>query len=317
MTSMKPTNDAPAAELPLPGVEYAVGEVVAERYRISALLWTERHSTVYEVRHLRLGQRLALRVLPTERRNRASARARFERAAQALGALHSPHVLKILDAGTLDTGHVYVITELPDGKRLREVLESQGPMAPEEAARLMHQACQALSEAHQLDIVHCNVTPDSLLIVEYVGHLPMVKLFDFRLARLDGSMATIAAIATSLTSTPSAEYQSPEQMRNPTAVDLRSDLWSVGATLFKMVSGTTPFGSCTVPELLMRLANDDVRALEAVVPGTDAELCAVVRKCLRVDRRDRFGSADELACALEPFARRAWRAPPRPRGTAD
>jgi serine/threonine-protein kinase len=257
-----------------------------------SLLSVNQQVATFEARHVSLGQRVALRVLRPDATSE-SAQHRFHRGARALGALHNVHVTKACDAGVLDSGQPYLVTEPTDGQLLADWQRQQGRLSAPDAAAFTLQLCMALSDAHRHGIVHRNLNPQAVVVTQHAGCPPRLRLHDFRLALLvdepPPSNPSIDGWATN--------YQAPEQLKCPNRVDARADIWSLGALLYEMVAGQPLPPWRQAPE-----AASIERAIERLV-GVGQELRCILRRCLRVDRRRRYASVEDLATALEPIAR--------------
>jgi serine/threonine-protein kinase len=255
-----------------------------------------RQVATFEARHVSLGQHVELRVLRPDLSSE-SAHHQFSRGARALGALHNTHVTKVCDAGVLESGQPYLVTELTDGQLLADWQRQQGRLSESDAAAFTLQLCTALSEAHRNGIVHRNLNPQAVLVTRHVGCPPRLRLDDFRLALLVDEPPPSTA---SIRGPSVAIYQAPEQLEQPNKVDARADIWSLGALLYEMVSGRPLMAS---PPALERAGIE--RAIDQLPYASD-ELQVVLRRCLEVDRRRRCATVEDLAAALNPIARARW-----------
>jgi serine/threonine-protein kinase len=186
--------------------------------------------------------------------------------------------------------------EFLDGKDLDAVLQERGRIPPAEAVDYVLQIGEALAEAHSAGIVHRDIKPANCVLVQRRTGEPLVKVLDFGIAKLmlgdDGPRLT----ATKATmGTPA--FMSPEQIRGAKDVDHRADIWSLGITLFQLITGNLPFGGNTYAKLVMSVSREPT----PVIPSHPA-LNAVLQGCLAKDRNERFSSVGEVAQALEPFA---------------
>src|SRR5215510_12903361 len=279
-----------------------------ERYIIESELGRGGMSRVFTGRDIKLGRRVAIKFLARGSHNDDELR-RFEQEARAAGSLNHPNVLTVLDIGTHE-GNPYIVSELLEGGTLRECLR-ETPLPPEAASNYLAQLADGLAVAHERGIVHRDLKPENLFITRD-GRL---KILDFGIAKLlepqnessDGQppaqTQTGAVLGT-------MGYMSPEQVRGQPA-DRRSDIFSVGAILYEMLSGHRAFKADSLVETAYSILNDDPPELPEQVP---VDLQEVVWRCLEKKPEERFQSARELAFALHSETgspRVAGRAPPR------
>ncbi len=276
------------------------GEIVAGRYRVEDFAALSPRGTFYRARHASLGFKVLLQVLGPEIARDGLIWRRFARELRALGALHNQHVVRVHDAGTLPCGLRYLITEPLEGEDLSQVL-TRGPLPTELAVDYVCQVCTALSDAHGLGIVHRNVRPENVFLARTRAAQPMVKLLDFGVALFlwDARQLTIPGCGFV-----SPAYLSPEQLRNPNAVDHRSDLWAVGLLAFEALVGHSPFTGFSAAQVLRAVTEGPMPLLPLSCPGIPRGLALTVQQCLERDAARRPESADELIRMLEPFSSR-------------
>ena len=276
------------------------GEVVAGKYRLGRVLGQGGMGTVVEATHVQLHQRVALKFLRAELLGNTQVVARFTREAQAAARIQSVHVARVLDVGELPSGAPYMVIEYLDGEDLEQVLRRRGPLPIAEAVDLLLQGAEAVAEAHTLGIVHRDLKPANLFLARYPGGRQIVKVLDFGISKVqsppDNPGLTQAAAMIG-----SPPYMAPEQVRSARAVDVRSDIWSLGAVLYELLTQTMPFPVESVQSLFVAILFNDPappRALRAEIPPA---LDAVVIRCLQKDPALRFQDVAALAAALGPF----------------
>jgi hypothetical protein len=253
---------------------------------------------VYEATHLRLRQRLAIKVLRPDVPDFSGVVARFEREARAAARLQSIHTARVIDVDVLPKGLPYIVLEFLDGRDLDAELETTGPMAIEDAVDIVLQVAEAMSEAHALGIVHRDLKPSNLFVCRVGEHARrVVKVLDFGISKSESEEAQL---------TPSHEYfgtpyyAAPEQLRAATTADARSDVWSVGAILFELLTGRTPFMG-TPTAVITKVVADPVPWVTEYRPDVPREIARIVMRALQREPRERFQNMRELAQALEPF----------------
>ncbi|HEY2294238.1 MAG TPA: protein kinase [Thermoanaerobaculia bacterium] len=252
-------------------------------YEILELLGGGAMGEVYKAVDQRLGRVVALKFLPADLARDPSARRRFLHEAKAVAALDHPNVATLYEVGESEGGRMFLALAFCEGETLQQRLE-RGPLPLPEAVSIARQIAQGLAAAHRLHIVHRDVKPSNVVI------LPdgKVKLLDFGLAKMTG-----ATSLTRLGSSPGTPaYKSPEQTRGE-KVDPRSDLWALGAVLYEMVSGRTPFGGEYEQAMIYAILNEKPRPLDdgKVFPP---ELTATIERALAKDPAKRYATAEKM-----------------------
>ena len=255
--------------------------------------------------HLRLEQKVALKFLRNESMDNPEVVERFLREARASVRLRGEHVARVHDVGVHDDGRPFMVMELLEGADLSRTVKVRGPLSVEETVDYMLQVCEALAEAHALGIVHRDLKPANLFLTRTPAGLPLIKVLDFGISKANplGDAGTSApSITSSASMLGSPGYMAPEQMRSSRDVDARSDIWSMGIILFRLVSGHVPFHGDTLGDLLHKVMSEPTPSLRTHCPNLPAGFEQVVEKCLMKQRIDRYANLAELASALVPFA---------------
>ena len=279
------------------------GAIIAGKYRIQRMVGEGGMGVVFAAVHVQLGQPVAIKLLHVGADERVVQR--FVREARVVAQLRSAHVPRMLDVDRLESGEPYLVMELLDGQDLAEIVATRGPLPGPDAVAAVIQACDALSEAHAHGVVHRDLKPANLFVVRGEDGSPCVKVLDFGLAKLrtdlEGSGAEPGLTRTgSFLGSPA--YMSPEQWTSAKSADERSDVWALGAILYELLSGETPFGGQTMGELCEAVMHGAPPSLRAKRPELPPELDAVVARCLARNPAARFQSVIELVRALRPFA---------------
>ena len=252
---------------------------------------------VYEARHRRLGKRVAIKVLPPGKEGSGhDALRRFEREIATLGQIDHNHLVEAHDAGE-HRGTVYLVMKYLDGVDLQHLVEQNGPLAPDEACEMIRQAALGIQYLHERDLVHRDIKPSNLMRTN-----DGLKVIDLGLARSEvGGAASGLTVQGHCMGTP--EYLSPEQIEDSSAAGPHSDLYSLGGTLFYLLTGRSPFSDRVglqgkLNAHLTQLA-PDVRSIRPEIPSTVAE---VVARLLAKRPTERFESAQSLANKLRELS---------------
>jgi serine/threonine-protein kinase len=270
---------------------------VSSEHRIIRVLGRGGMGVVYEAEHVRLGRRVALKVLSDESSHDATALARLRREAISMGALQHPHIAQVSDF--CEGPPPYLVMELLTGQSLRERLTQRGAMGAADACSIAIQLLSALGAAHRAGIVHRDVKPANVFVVATPLTNVFVKLLDFGVAKLLTPQQGPAL--TSFDSViGSAPYMAPEQIRGD-AIDGRTDIFALGVTLYEMLAGRRPFVAGPHENVMATILRGGPIAPLAGVPGP---LAAIVFRALSPTPSMRFASAEEMSAALLPFASR-------------
>ena len=270
-----------------------IGRVLNGRYLLSALLGEGGMAVVYQAEDQLLGRKVAVKVLREQFASDPGFLARFQREARAAAALSHPNIVSIYDVGS-DAGTQYIVMELVPGRTLKDVILEQAPLSAARVIDLGRQICQGLEFAHQHQIVHRDVKPHNILVTPD----GRAKIADFGIAVALGS----SSLTQSGYVVGSAHYISPEQARGEPTSAL-SDLYSAGAVLYEMATGTLPFEGETSVVVALKHVQEEPVPLRRLNPRIPESLQAVILRAMAKDPRQRFTSGTEMASALLECAR--------------
>jgi serine/threonine protein kinase len=298
-----PSNDGDGA------LRVRTGDIVSGKFRIERVLGQGGMGVVVAARHLQLDETVALKFLRAHATSDPDALARFTREARAAAKLKSEHVARVLDAGVTDDGTPYIVMEYLDGRNLAQVLDHEGRLDIASAAEFAIQTCEGLAEAHARGIVHRDIKPENLFLVERSQGWRVVKILDFGISKFDMARGAADMNISTDSMLGSPCYMSPEQLRSTASVDHRTDIWSLGVTMFELLAGGTAYrAGQSLPQLIASILEQPTPRLTDLWSDVPCELSAVVARCMEKDREARFASAAELALALLPFAPKRVRA---------
>jgi serine/threonine-protein kinase len=259
---------------------------------------------VFEAMHMRLHQRLAIKVLRPDVPEFHEVLARFEREARATAQLRSIHTARIVDVDMLPQGLPYIVMEFLEGDDLENLLSARSsasadePMSIDEAADVVMQVADVMGEAHTHGIVHRDLKPANLFVC-HVGGRRLVKVLDFGISKFEEEGGARLTQADAYFGTPC--YAAPEQLRDAGSADARSDIWSLGIILFELLTGRPPFEG-TSTAVIAKVMTDPVPWPIDLRPEVPRDLARIVMRALDRDPARRFQSMRELADAVAPFA---------------
>jgi serine/threonine-protein kinase len=285
-----------------------LGQVVGGRYRIIDKIGEGGMGAIYRGRHDVLGRDVAVKFLSERYCKDETHKERFLREARAANRINHENIIDIHDFGETEQKQVYLVMELLQGEPLSRLI-ARGPIQWERAIEILAQVVRAVARAHELEVIHRDLKPDNIFLLEREGHSDFVKVLDFGLARVKGELRLTHTGA--VFGTP--EYMSPEQAAGQ-PVGAASDLYSLGVIFFEMLSGQLPFQGRTAELMVAHLRHHppDLRQIARNVPP---ELGAMVTRLLSKDaaarHRDAYHLLDELGSVKQRYGA-ASRAPAAP-----
>jgi eukaryotic-like serine/threonine-protein kinase len=280
----------------------AIGEILADKYRVEAILGHGGMGVVVAAWHLELEQRFAMKFLLPRLAENQEAAERFRREARASARILSEHVARVVDVGTMNGGVPFMVMEYLEGNDLSHELERVGAFEVADAVSYVLQACVALAEAHNKNIVHRDLKPANLFLAARPDGTRLVKVLDFGISKsLGGTYGSQLSLTRTAALVGSPFYMSPEQLESAKDADARSDLWSLGVILFELLTGKVPFSGESMPQLVRSVLAGTVEPVTALRPDVPEALSEAVLRCLRQDPAQRFANVAELARAIAPF----------------
>jgi eukaryotic-like serine/threonine-protein kinase len=274
-----------------------LGKVVDQRYRVLAHIGSGGMADVYEVEHVSLGRRLAMKVLRQTRTSNPQLARRFSREARAASRLESEHVVSIHDYGILPEGFPYFVMELLHGQNLRNLLRTEQRLPVVRAVNIAIDVCLGLHAAHSGGLVHRDLKPENLWLSRGDDGREVCVLLDFGVARFDGAHTTGDGVLVG-----TARYMSPEQIGSEHAPGPQSDLFSLGVLLYESLTGVPPFSADSLERTLFRILNEAPKPASALCEDVPSELSSVLARVLSKQPEQRYQSALDFAAQLRPFA---------------
>jgi serine/threonine protein kinase len=276
------------------------------KYKLLQPLGTGGMGAVYLAEHARMQRLVALKMLPPEETRKSAVLERFEREARAAVSLDHPNIARAFDIDQDGDIH-FLVMEFIDGLTLQQLVSQVGPLPVPVAAEYVAQAATGLHHAHLAGWVHRDIKPGNLMI----DRTGMVKLLDFGLARgvqLRGGAVTERIGDTAIMGT--ADYCAPEQTLNSQAVDIRTDLYALGGTLFYLLTGRPPFAGETLPQKMIAHQFNPPPVVSEIRADVPAALTALIVKLMAKQPDERWTTPADVVAALQPLRPDARPLPP-------
>ncbi len=266
------------------------------RYELGSELGSGGMGVVYSATDTVLSNTVAVKVLQAHEDQASNAVERFEREAKATAKLGHPNIVRVMDMGRTDDGGAYLVMEQLQGETLDDILAREGPLSVERAVRIHLQLLDALTAAHEAGVLHRDVKPSNVFVSTLADGTELVKLLDFGLAYLMEEAQSKRLTATGIAmGTPA--YMSPERITGD-SLDHRADIYSVGVSLFRSLTGELPFHADTPIALRGRILLVEAPMLSDTRPDLSGTIADVVAKSLAKKPDDRFPTARAMAEAL-------------------
>ncbi len=264
-----------------------IGRVLDGRYEMLERIGEGGMGVVYKARQVSIDRIVAIKMLAPHMAKDPNWVKRFNNEAMACSRLQHPNTIRMFDFGQTSEGRLFMTMEFLDGQSLRQAIATGSPMAPVRVLKILIQCCASLAEAHNLGIIHRDIKPDNVFLLNLAGSPDFVKLLDFSVAKLlqNDAMRTQAGV---VFGTP--QYMSPEQGRGM-PLDARSDLYALGILAYEMLTGRVPFSDENPMNVLQMHMRQPVPALPSEVPPP---VRTMVMRTLEKDASRRYQSATEM-----------------------
>lgn len=302
------TTSAFGSQEPAADADPLVGKIVATRYRVIKKLGEGGMGTVYLAEHITIEKKIALKVLLHEYARKADLKERFLREAKAAASIGHENIIDITDFGDTPDGSVFFAMEFLEGSDLSHVVKREGPIPWARAKPILLQICRALGAAHAKNIIHRDMKPENIYLIEREGRPDFVKVLDFGIAKVSGVGDTEHRLTRTGMIFGTPEYMSPEQAQGHLP-DHRVDIYAVGVIMYELLTGAVPFKADTFMGILTK------HIFENPVPPTQlkpdlqipVEAESVILKAMAKDRDERFNSLAEMAAAIQGVSNRLTR----------
>lgn len=272
--------------------ENRVGEVLASKYKLEALLGSGGMGHVYRATNTHVGRPVAIKVLRNEHAENPVVRDRFVREARAANLVRHPNVVDVVDIEQDSSGSPFIVQELLDGEDLAHLAARSGGKLPlAVVVDFLLPVIEAVAEAHSKGVVHRDLKPENVFLAKS-PHGPVPKLLDFGISKVRASDLRATEVGVMM-GTPA--YMPPEQVQGARDADARSDIWALGVMMFELIAGRLPFDAIDAPALFVAIATRDAPTLLDVRAEVTPNVSRVVARCLRRRPDERYPSAAELA----------------------
>jgi formylglycine-generating enzyme required for sulfatase activity/serine/threonine protein kinase len=273
----------------------------AGRYQIGRVIGSGAVSVVLAAREIATDRLVAIKLLTNLGPVQVE---RFVREAKVTVGLKSEHIVEVLDAG-VDRDQPYLVMERLKGMDFGRLIAKLGPQPTELVADYLLQVCDALSRAHRKGIVHRDIKASNLFVHSRPNG-SIVKVLDFGISTRGHRHEREHTLTASETVLGSPPYMSPEQIQDPSSVDARADIWSLGVVAYRLISGRFPFNATTVRGMLEAVSGAPPLSLQASGIDVPEAMDRAIMRCLQRRCEDRFRNVGELAAAIEPLASEPW-----------
>ena len=263
------------------------------KYRRIDLLGKGGMGSVFLAEHVTMNRRVALKILPKGMENNPVAMERFMAEARAIATVDHPNIVQAYSVDN-EAGQYYMVMEYVEGRDLERIVTEGGPLDYARAAEYIRQAAEGLAHAHSRGMIHCDIKPSNLL----VNSQGVVKILDLGLARLADEEQSDEAAKANQHVLGTVDYMAPEQGLNAKSFDHRADIYSLGCTLYFLLTGHPPFPEGTLAQRIVKHQTQSAASIIEKRPDAPPQLVRICRKMMAKAPKDRYQSADDVVQAL-------------------
>jgi len=288
------------------GSPWETNSVIRGKYKILGKIGQGGMATVYRAHHQLLDEPRALKVINPELARDGMFVKRFKNEAINTRKLQHPNAVRVDDLDIAEDGRPFIAMEMVGGESLKDLIQRSGPLPCAHVVQIASQVCEALGAAHALGLTHRDIKPDNIVLLRGPDSKLLVKILDFGIASLKETAAGAGGMSSTLTGTGvvigTPDYMSPEQAmgKRGEEIDGRSDIYSLGIVMYRMLTGVLPFKADTTVEMILHHIQDIPPAPQKLKPqlGIPDSISAIVMKALDKNRDKRFATAPAMGMAL-------------------
>jgi serine/threonine-protein kinase len=292
------TKEIPVGSMPILSMLARAGNLVGGKYRLENVIGYGGMGAVWMATHIHLGQRVAIKIVSVAHSHSPEARQRFDLEAKAAARINSRHAVHVFDNGELDDGTPYIVMEYLEGESLDQRVRRDGPLSMQDCGRVLVHVSRALAAAHAMNLIHRDIKPENVFLTETPDEEGFVaKLLDFGIAKLLslGSEDVSTTKTGSVMGTPL--YMSPEQARGLKGLDHRTDLYSLGAVAFFMLTARQVFEAETMGEMVLHLCTARLPRISSFTPGVPESIENWFERACARDPDERFQDVQDMVAA--------------------
>jgi serine/threonine protein kinase len=279
-----------------------IGVVLGGKYRLEKKVGEGGMGKIYLSRHITLNKRYAVKMLNPEYSNNQEAIERFRREAVTAGELEHPNIINVTDIDYTEEGQAYIVMEYLDGRELRDDLRNTPIVDTQRALRILYQVARALDAAHSKGIIHRDLKPENIFLIDRSDQKDVVKILDFGISKIKGARASNLTQTGMVIGTP--HYMAPEQARGDREIDVRVDIFALGAIAYEMFTGRLPVNGESPTAILMKILLEEPPPPESINPNIHPGISAGIRKASRPAWSSWTPCARPSRCSRNPCPRR-------------
>jgi tRNA A-37 threonylcarbamoyl transferase component Bud32 len=270
------------------------GMMLGERYELVGFIGKGGMSQVWKARHIHLDKFVAVKLLSKNLLDKEAFVARFKQEAQIASRLNHTNICSVFDFGFTEDNVPYIVMEFLEGESLADILKRIERLPVGASLTVVQQTLAGLSAAHKSGVVHRDIKPGNIFITKEKGGERVAKILDFGISKIVGKEKKDLALTSTGTLLGTAFYLSPEQIMESKGVDHRTDIYAMGAVLYKLVTGRVPYLGENYAEVAVKVVNDPLVDPRKLVEGLHAGVAKVIRKSMEKDTRSRYQSVDQM-----------------------